>query len=76
MRYARMEVQPPPFLTSTLDVGEWSASQPGRLTPEKGVLGSYWMGGSVGPRVGVDPMEKKKFLLLRGTEPRSSNHSQ
>jgi hypothetical protein len=41
------------FLTSALVGGEWSASRPERFTP-----GGYWIGCWVGPRSGLDNMEK------------------
>jgi hypothetical protein len=45
----------PPFLTSALDVGEWSGTRPSRFTP-----GMHWIGGCVGPRAGLDVEKKKK----------------
>jgi hypothetical protein len=51
------------LLTSALVGGEWSASRPGRFTP-----GNHWIGGWVGPRAGLDDMEKRKFLTLLGLE--------
>jgi hypothetical protein len=51
------------FLTSALAGGEWSASRPGRVT-----RGSHWIGGWVGPRAGLDGMEKRKFLTQSGLE--------
>jgi hypothetical protein len=45
----------PPFLTSALDGCEWSASGPGEIAP-----GTHWIGGWVGPRVGLDAVEKRK----------------
>jgi hypothetical protein len=41
------------FLTSALAGGEWSVSRPGRFTP-----GSHWIKGWVGPRAGMDNVEK------------------
>jgi hypothetical protein len=32
----------PPFLTSSLDEGEWSASRPGRLTPSAHWIEGCW----------------------------------
>jgi hypothetical protein len=49
--------------TSTLVGGEWSASRPGRFTSD-----THWIGRWVGPRVGLDDMEKYKFLTLPGLE--------
>jgi hypothetical protein len=51
----------PPFLTLALVGGEWSASRPGSFTP-----GTHWLGGWVGPRVGLDAVKKKKSLVLAG----------
>jgi hypothetical protein len=47
------------FLTSALAGSEWSASSSGRVTP-----GTPWIGSWVGPRTGLDDMEKRKFLPL------------
>jgi hypothetical protein len=55
------------FLTSALFGGEWSASRPGRFTPREGGPGTHWIGW-VGPRAGLDNMEKRKFLTLPGLE--------
>jgi hypothetical protein len=49
-----VEVLPPPFLTSALDEGEWSASRPGRFTPGERFLGTHWIGGLVGPTASVE----------------------
>jgi hypothetical protein len=35
----------PPFLTLTLDGGEWSAPRPGRFTPGEGAPVTGWIGG-------------------------------
>jgi hypothetical protein len=53
----------PPLVTSPLDEGEWSALLPGLFTS-----GNHWIGGSVGPRTGLDDMEEN-VLLLRVIEP-------
>jgi hypothetical protein len=44
------------FLTWALGGGAWSASRPCRFAP-----GTHWIGGWVGPRVGLDDVEKRKF---------------
>jgi hypothetical protein len=46
----------PPFLTSALDGGEWSASLPCRLTAGEGALDTHRIGGWMGPRAGLDAM--------------------
>jgi hypothetical protein len=56
------------ILTSALAGGEWSASRPCRLTPGERVPGTHWIGGWVGPRAGLDDVEKRKFFTLPGLE--------
>jgi hypothetical protein len=63
-----MYVQTHVFLNSALDGGEWSASRPDRFTPGEIAPGTHWIGGWVGPRAGLDDMEKWKFLTLPGLE--------
>jgi hypothetical protein len=63
----------PPFLTSTLDGGEWSASCPGCFTPGERSPGTHFIGGWVGPRACSDAVEKRKILPLPGFEPRASS---
>jgi hypothetical protein len=55
------------FLTPALAGGEWSASHPGRFTPEERAPVTHWIGW-VGPRTGMDAVEKRKFLTLPGLE--------
>jgi hypothetical protein len=55
-------------LTSALVGGEWSASRPGRFTPGERAPGTHWIGGWVGPRTGLDDVERRKFLTLPGLE--------
>jgi hypothetical protein len=43
------------------------------LPPRKEPPVTHWIGGSVGPRAGLDAVEKKKILPLPGFEPRPSN---
>jgi hypothetical protein len=38
------------------------------LPPGERAPGTHWIGGSVGPRAGLDDMEKRKFLTLPGLE--------
>jgi hypothetical protein len=66
--YRGVVVQIQVFLTSALVGGEWSASRPFRFTPGERVSGTHWIGGRVGPRAGLDYMEKRKFLTLPGLE--------
>jgi hypothetical protein len=52
-------------MTLALDVGEWSASRPGRFTPSKRAPGIHWAGGWVGPRAVLDTTVKRKIPSLR-----------
>jgi hypothetical protein len=61
--YGGMDVYIHIFLTLAL-VGEWSASRPGRFKPGERVNGTHWIGSWVGPRTGLDDVEKRKFLTL------------
>jgi hypothetical protein len=54
--------------TSALVRGEWSASRPVRLTPGERVPGTHCTGGWVGPRAGLDDVDKWKFLPPPGLE--------
>jgi hypothetical protein len=51
----------PPFLTSELDGGEWSASRPGRITPGEKAPGTRWIEVRVGPRADFDAVEKREI---------------
>jgi hypothetical protein len=68
--YGGVDVQIHVFLTSALVGGQWSAWRPGRFTPGEGAPGTHW-GGWVGPRAGLDDVEKRKLLTLPGLELRS-----
>jgi hypothetical protein len=50
----------PPFLTSEIDEGVWSALLHGRFTP-----GTQQIRGWVGPSAGFDVVEKRKNLPLK-----------
>jgi hypothetical protein len=69
--YGGVDAQILIFLTSALVEGEWSASRPGSFTPRKEPSGTHWIGGWVGPRAGLDDVEKGKFLTLPGLELRT-----
>jgi hypothetical protein len=72
--YWEVEVQRHAFLTSTLEGGEWTASHPGRLTPGERASGTPWVGGWVGPRAGLDAVEKRKISSpRRESNPRTPN---
>jgi hypothetical protein len=64
----------PPFLTSALLEGEWSASRPGRFIPgEIAPPGTHWMGGWDDLRAGLDVVESRKVIPLPELEPRLSS---
>jgi len=55
--------------------GEWSASHPHHFTCRERAPSTHWMGGWMGPRVGMDMMEKRKIPSPPlGIEPPNSNH--
>jgi hypothetical protein len=56
------------FVTSTLIGVEWSASRPCRFILGERTPGTHFIGGWVDPRVGVDDVEKRKFLTLPALE--------
>jgi hypothetical protein len=55
--YVGVDVSIHIFLASALVGDEWSRSRRCRFTP-------HWIAGWVGPRVGLDDAEKRKFLTL------------
>jgi hypothetical protein len=58
--YGGMEVQLHAFLTLALNGGEWSASFTSHITTRERTLGTYWVGGWVDPRAGLDKVAKRK----------------
>jgi hypothetical protein len=62
----------PPFLTSALDGGEWSASCSRRFTSGEIPPGTHWIRGCVGPRAGLDAVEKN--LALAGNRTPAIQH--
>jgi len=66
-----MEVQFHTFLNSALDGGEFSASCTGHFIPRETAPVTHWVVSWVGPRAGVDAVEKEKRSLPLSTfEPR------
>jgi hypothetical protein len=61
----------PHFLDLVISGGEWSASRSGRFTPRETAPGTHWIGSWVGPRTGLDDVEKRKFPTLPGLELRT-----
>jgi hypothetical protein len=51
--YGRSEGIAPPFLTSALDGVKWSASHPVLFTPGEIAHNTHFIGGWVGPEVGL-----------------------
>jgi hypothetical protein len=48
-------------LTSALDGDEWSRSRSGHFTSRKRTPSTYWIGGWVGPRAGLEAVVKRKI---------------
>jgi len=57
-----VEVQLHAFLTLALVGGEWPASRSGRFTPEERDTDSHWIGGGVGPRVGLNAVVNRRKI--------------
>jgi hypothetical protein len=49
------------FLASAVEGGEWSTSLHCRFNPGETDPGTYWTGRWLGPRIGMDVMEKRKL---------------
>jgi hypothetical protein len=56
----RDESMVPPFLTLALDGVKWLASHSGRFIPGERASGTHFIGGWVGPRAGLDIVEKSR----------------
>jgi hypothetical protein len=56
------------FLTSALAGGEWLALHSGRITARERDPINHWIGDWVGPRTGLDDVEKRKLLTVPGLE--------
>jgi hypothetical protein len=48
---------------------------PGRFTPGERASGTHWIGGWMGPRAGLDEVERRKILPLPGLEIRPLGRS-
>jgi hypothetical protein len=46
------------FFTLALAGAQWSASRPGRFTPEERAPSTHWIGGWVEPKACLDDMKK------------------
>jgi hypothetical protein len=66
-----VDVQIHVFFTSAVVGGEWSASRPGRFTPGERAPGTHRIGGWVGPRTGLEDVEK----ILDPTRTQNSDDS-
>jgi hypothetical protein len=59
-----------PFIISTLDGGDWSASFPCHFTPGGySPHSTHCIGGWVGSRAGLKSMEERKFAPARNQTP-------
>jgi hypothetical protein len=59
--YVRVDIYTQVFLTSALDGDQWSASLPDPFIPGERAPGTHWIGAWVGPRAGLDDMEKDQY---------------
>jgi hypothetical protein len=66
--YGGVDVYIHVILASALVRGEWSVSRTGHTTVRETAPGTHRIGGWVGPRAGLDYLEKGKFLSLSGLE--------
>jgi hypothetical protein len=66
--YGGVDIQSQVLLTSVLGGGEWSASRPCRFTTGQRAPDTHCRGGWLGPRAGLDEVEKRKLLTLQGLE--------
>jgi hypothetical protein len=48
--------------------GEWSASRLGRFTSRETSPGTHWVGGWMGPRTGLDDVERRKSCPYRDSK--------
>jgi hypothetical protein len=55
--------------------GEWSASRPCRFNPREKAPGTHWIGDSLGPRAGLDDVQKRKFFDSKDTRTLTSGLS-
>jgi hypothetical protein len=62
--YGGVHVHRHVFLASALAGGEWSASRPGGLTPGERLPHTNLMGGWLGPRTGLNDVERTKIWPL------------
>jgi len=51
------------YLISALDVGEWSASRPGRFTSSERAPGTHWIGGWVSHTAGLDAVANNPIIV-------------
>jgi hypothetical protein len=59
----------PPSLASALDGSEWPDSHSGHFSPEEKAHSTNWIGGWVGPEVGMDVIEKRKYCACQESNP-------
>jgi hypothetical protein len=66
--YGGLAVKIHVFLSSALVGGEWSDSHIGRFTSGEKSRGTLWIGGRVGPRTGLDAVEKREISPSTGPD--------
>jgi hypothetical protein len=60
--YGTADVQIHVILTLALVGDEWLASCPGHFTHREKARGTYCIGGSMGPEISLDDVERRKTL--------------
>jgi hypothetical protein len=66
--YGGVDVHVHIFLALALVGGERSVSRPCRFTPGESAPDIHWVGAWVDPRIGLDDVDKLKFLTLPALE--------
>jgi hypothetical protein len=59
----------PPVLISTLDGVEWPASLLDLFNTRERTLATHWIGGLIGPRAGLEAVEKRKIVPTGNRSP-------
>jgi hypothetical protein len=72
--YRGVDIQIHIFLTSALAGVSGQHHAPAALPPGERSPGNHWIGGSVDHRVGLDYVEKRKFLTLTGLKLQPLGH--
>jgi hypothetical protein len=72
--YGGVNVKIHVFLTLALVGDEKSALHPSHFIPRERALNTHWVGGWMGPRIGLDDIESRKILPLLRLELQPLGH--